>query len=225
MAFSRHTNNRANNIHVLGKDFIQGVNGATIYPEKMYKTNFTEQDKKFILSLHYNGDDSYLFVNGIQQLKLKTKSSEIKRLHLSLGNISTDFSTTNATKTGLYGNVYNFPVGYVPISGVKTIYDIHRYLMKKMILYKMFSIIKNVLVLVLMLVASLLVLTNSSTKCISLKNQECKVREIITDNKYMAFPYNIKVNRCSGSCNNITNPYVKVCIPDIIKNATVKCLI
>ena len=216
MAFSRHTNNRANNIYVLRKDFIQEVNGATIYAEKMYKTNFTE---------HYIGDDSYLFVNGIQQLKLKTKSSEIKRLHLSLRNISTDFSTTNATKTGLYGNVYNFPVDYVPISGVKTIYDIHGYLMKKMILYKMFSIIKNVLMLVLMLVASLFVLTNSSTKCISLKNQESKLRETITDNKYMAFPYNIKVNRCSGSCNNITNPYVKVCIPDIIKNATVKCLI
>ena len=82
MSFSNHSNNRANNTYVLGKDFIQGINGTTIYAEKMYKTDFTEQDKKFALSLHYNGDNSYLFVNGVQQLKFKAKDSEIKRVHL-----------------------------------------------------------------------------------------------------------------------------------------------
>ena len=130
MSFSSHVSNRANNIYVFGKYFIQGINGTTIYAEKLYKTDFTQQDKKFVLSLHYNGDDSYLFVNGVQQLKFKTKYSEIKRIPLTLGNISADFSTTNITKTGLYGNVYDFAVDYVPISGVKTVYDIHRYLMK-----------------------------------------------------------------------------------------------
>ena len=99
--------------------------------QKLYKTDFTEQDKKFVLSLLYNGDDSYSFINGVQQLSFKTKNSETKRVPLSLGNISTDFSTTNMTKTGLFGNVYDFAVDYVRISGVKTIYDIHRYLMKK----------------------------------------------------------------------------------------------
>ena len=131
MSVSSHANNRANNIYVLGKDFTQGINKTTIYAEKMYKTDFTEQDKKFVLSLHYNGDDSYLFVNGVQQLKFKTKSSKIKRAILTLGNISADFSTTNAQKTGLFGNVYDFVVDYVPISGVKIIYDIHRCLVKK----------------------------------------------------------------------------------------------
>ena len=38
----------------------------------------------------------------------------------------------------------------------------------------------------------------------------------------MTFPYKIKVDRCIGSCNNITNPYSKACLPDIMKNATVK---
>ena len=131
MFFSSHSNNRASNIYVFSKDFIQGVNGTTIYAEKLYKTDFTEQDKKFVLSLHYSRDDSYLFVNGVQQLKFKTKKSEIKRVPLCLGNISADFSATNATKTGLYGNFYDFAVDYVLISGVKTISDIHRYLMKK----------------------------------------------------------------------------------------------
>ena len=131
MCLSSHANNRVNKIYVLVKYFIQGINGTTIYAEKKYKADFTQQNKKFMLSLHYNGDNSYLFVNGVQQLKFKTKDSEIKSVPLSLGKISADFSTTNATKTGLYGNIYGFAVDYVPISSVGTIYDIHRYLMKK----------------------------------------------------------------------------------------------
>ena len=79
----------------------------------------------------------------------------------------------------------------------------------------MFRLIKKVLVLVL-------VLTANSLKCISLKNQECKVREVAVKSEHMTFPYDIKVNRCIGHCNNIINPYAKVCIPDIIKNVTVK---
>ena len=64
MSFSSHSTYKTQYIYVLGKDFVQGIN-TTIYPEKIYKTNFTEHSKKFILSLHYNGDNSYLFVNGI----------------------------------------------------------------------------------------------------------------------------------------------------------------
>ena len=50
---------------------------------------------------------------------------------LCLGNISSDWSVTNATKAGLYGNVYDFAADYVPISGVKIILDMRRYLMTK----------------------------------------------------------------------------------------------
>ena len=134
MSFSSHATNRVNKIYVLGKDFVQGLSTTghtTIYAEKLYKTNFTEPNKKFVLSLHYNGDNSYLFVNGIQELKFKTKNSEIQKNLLCLGNLSSDWSTTNSTKTSLHGNVYDFAVDYEPISGVKTIYNIHRYLMTK----------------------------------------------------------------------------------------------
>ena len=62
----------------------------------------------------------------------------------------------------------------------------------------------------------------NSVKCISMKNQECKVREVVINNEYMLYPYSIKVNRCNGNCNNISNLYSRVCIPDIIKNVTVK---
>ena len=216
MSFSSHANNRASNIYVLGKDFIQGINGTPIYAKKLCKTDFTQQDKKFVLPLHYNGDDSYLFINGVQQLRFKTKYSEIKRVLLCLGNISTNFSTTNAQKTGLFGNVYVFAVYYVPISGVKTIYDVHRYLMiKKCYCIKMFGLIKKVLI------GDIDIGVNVSYIC-SLKIQKCKVREVIENNEYMTFPYNIKVNKCNGNCNNISNPYCRVCIRDIVKNVTVK---
>ena len=77
MSFSSYSTNNASSIYVLGKDFVQGINGATIYAEKIYKHNFTTPNKKFVLSLHCNGDNSYLFVNGGEELKFKTKISEI----------------------------------------------------------------------------------------------------------------------------------------------------
>ena len=80
-SFSSHERNRQNEIYVLGKDFIQGVtivgptrSGTAIYAEKVYKHNFAEPKKKFVLSLHYNGDNSYLFVNGGEELKFKAKT-------------------------------------------------------------------------------------------------------------------------------------------------------
>ena len=128
---SSHSANKTQNIYVLGKDFVQGINNTTIYAEKIYKTNFTEQSKKFILSLHYNDDNSYLFVNGSQELKFKSSVNYLDRNLLCVGNISSDWSLLIGTKTGFYGNVYEFAVDYVEINSVKTIYEIHRYLMKK----------------------------------------------------------------------------------------------
>ena len=126
---SSHSINKT--IYVLGKDFVQGINNTTIYAEKIYKTNFTEQSEKFVLSLYYNDDNSYLFVNGSQELNFKSSVNYLDKNLLCVGNISSDWPLTNGTKTGLYGNVYEFAIDYVPLSGVKTIYDIHRYLMKK----------------------------------------------------------------------------------------------
>ena len=89
-----HANNKKNNIFVLGKDFVQGINDTTIYAGKFYKINFTEKNKKICLSLHYNGANSYLFVNGTGIHKFKAKGSRT----LCLGNISTDFSLDNMKK-------------------------------------------------------------------------------------------------------------------------------
>ena len=72
--------------------FVQGINGKTIYAEKLYSINFTENSKKFCLSLHYNGTNSYLFVNGTKTHKFKAKYSEIVPYPLCLRNISKGFS-------------------------------------------------------------------------------------------------------------------------------------
>ena len=79
----------------------------------------------------------------------------------------------------------------------------------------MFSIVKKLF---------LLIISTPLTfgYCLFLKNQECKVRRVIIDNDYMTFPYKISVNRCIGSCNSENNPYYKICLPDSIKNITVK---
>ena len=91
---SIHASNRANNILVLGKNLTQ-INNTKIYAEKMYSINFSATKKRFSLSLHYNGDNSYLFVNGKEIVKFKAKDSEIVEHAFCLGNISKDFSESN----------------------------------------------------------------------------------------------------------------------------------
>ena len=96
----------------------------------MHKINFTEKNKKICLSLHDNGANSYLFVNGTEVHKFTAKNSEIVASPLCLGNISKDFSVDNMKKTGLNGYVYDFSVDYDAIA-VDDILDIHKYLMGK----------------------------------------------------------------------------------------------
>ena len=85
MSFSSHSTNKTQNIYVLRKDFVQGINNTIIYAEKIYKTNFTEHSKKCVLSLHYSGNNSYLFVNGSQELKFKSAINYKDRNSLRVG--------------------------------------------------------------------------------------------------------------------------------------------
>ena len=85
--------------------------------------------KKFFLSLHYNGANSYLFVNGTEIYKFKAKDSEIVATPLCLGNISKDWSVDNMKKTGFNGYVYDFRVDYDAIA-FDDILDIHYSIIK-----------------------------------------------------------------------------------------------
>ena len=97
MSSSAHIDNKKKDILVLGKGPTQGLE-HTLTAEKMYSINFTVTKKKFCLSLHYNGANSYLFVNGTEIYKFKAKDSEIAASPLCLGNISKDWSTDNMKK-------------------------------------------------------------------------------------------------------------------------------
>ena len=121
--------NRKKDILTFGKGPTQGLE-HTLSAEKMYSINFTENIKKFCLSLHYNKENSYLFVNGTEIIKFKSKDLEILPHPLCLGNISKDWSVDNMKKTGFNGYVYDFSVDYDAIA-VDDILDIHKYLMKK----------------------------------------------------------------------------------------------
>ena len=100
MSSSIHATNRANNIYVMGKEFIQGINDTTIYAEKLFHNNFIELGEKFVLSLHYNGDNSYLFANGRQELKFKAKDDQIINEKLCIGNLSGEWAKSESEKTG-----------------------------------------------------------------------------------------------------------------------------
>ena len=96
----------------------------------MYSINFTVTNKEFCVSLHYNGANSYLFVNGTKIYKFKAKGSEILEGPICLGNISKDWSVDNMNRTGFAGYVYDFSVDYDPIA-VNDIKDIHKHQTKK----------------------------------------------------------------------------------------------
>ena len=96
----------------------------------MYSISFTEHNKKFCLSLPYNGANSYLFVNGKEIIKFNAKVFEIVATSLCLGNISKDCSVDNMKKTGLNGYVYDFSVDYRTVFAV-LISNIHKSLMIK----------------------------------------------------------------------------------------------
>ena len=131
MSFSSHAINRANHIYLMGDGLTQGINDTTLYAEKNYWRNFTDPGKKIIISSRYNGDESYFFVNGRQELKFKAKTDQLVKEKLCIGNLRDQWTTSESQKTGLCGNIYDFVVDYEQIVGVKTIYDMHRYLMTK----------------------------------------------------------------------------------------------
>ena len=83
--------------------------------------------------MHYNGANSYLFVNDTEIYKFKAKGSETFGGPICLGNISKDWSVDNIKKTGFTGSIHDFSVDYNPID-VSDIKDIHKCLMEKNII-------------------------------------------------------------------------------------------
>ena len=64
-------------------------------------------------------------------------------------------------------------------------------------------------------------------ECVSMNNQECKIRPEIANvnsNEPVFYPFTVKTSKCSGSCNNISNSYARLCVPDVVENINIKIL-
>ena len=87
----------------------------------------------------------------------------------------------------------------------------------------MFGFIKKVFVVAITFF-NFNLLNGNSLECVSMNNQKCKIiPEIINvNNNELVDLFSIKVNKCSGSCNNINDPYAKLCVPNVVKNINVK---
>ena len=87
----------------------------------------------------------------------------------------------------------------------------------------MFRFTKKVFYIGSLFLSSLVSTTPLS--CISMNNQACKVRPEIVNvnsNEPVFYPFSMKTCNCSGSCNNINDPYAKICVSDTVKDLNVK---
>ena len=80
---------------ILDERLIQGLDYTTLTAQEKYPFSFTQSGKRFVLSLHYNGSDSFLFVNATKVYQFKAKDSEIEDYTLCLFNISKYFTINN----------------------------------------------------------------------------------------------------------------------------------
>ena len=125
-----HVDDKNKDILILGEEPVQVLDNSTLTTEPKYPINFTQPNKRFILSLHCNRSNSFLFVNATKMYQCKAKDYEINDHTLCLGNILKDFTTNNMKKKGLVGAVKFFFVDFGPIN-TNDILDINRYLIKK----------------------------------------------------------------------------------------------
>ena len=95
---SVHIDNKKKDTLILDIGPTLGLDDTMLTAEAEYITNFSRSNRKYCLSLHYNGSNSFLFVNATKIDQFKAKDSEIKKYLLCLGNISGDISVNNKIK-------------------------------------------------------------------------------------------------------------------------------
>ena len=127
MSSSLHIDNKGKDSLILGEVSTQRLDDTILTAETKSPINFPQLRKRFLLSLRYNGSNSFLFVNAMNMYQFKVKDSEIKDYALCLGNISTINNMKNA---GLKVVVKFFFFDFNPIN-TSDILDIHKYLVKR----------------------------------------------------------------------------------------------
>ena len=109
---------------------MQGLDDTTLTAEARYAIDFAYLQKRFALCLHYNGSNSFLFINNTKIYQFKANDSEIKDYTLCLGISSKDFITINMKKIGLRGSIKFFSVDFDPVD-INDILDSCKYLLKE----------------------------------------------------------------------------------------------
>ena len=98
MSSSVQVDNKGKDILIIGEGPTQGLDGTKLTVEAIYTITFKQPNKRFVLSLHYNGSNSFLFVDPTKIYQFRGKDSEIKDYVLCLGNISKDFTINTLKK-------------------------------------------------------------------------------------------------------------------------------
>ena len=126
--YEKITNNPKDNFSILGEGPTYGINGSFGSPDKTFSISFTKTNTNICLSLHYNVDNSYLFVNGKEIFKFRDDNKNVNfPTKFCLRNISNGFSATKSGEVSLNGNVYDVSVDYNSIDKSA----IRKYLMTK----------------------------------------------------------------------------------------------
>ena len=130
-SLSSHADNLKCNFLMLGEGDTFGINGSFGAPEKKFSINFSKGNTKFCLSLHYNADNSYWFVNRKEIFKFKADNKNVTfPIQFCQEIISNGFCAHESTEVSLNRNTYNFLVDYNSIDK-SDILNIHKYLMNK----------------------------------------------------------------------------------------------
>ena len=155
MSLFVHINNKKKDILNFVEWPTQGLDDTTLTEEEKYPINFRQSGKRFVLSLLYNGSNSFLFVNATKVYQFRVRNSEIKDYALCLGNISKQFTINNMKKENKIKRSCKtfFVKGVVKVFSLifnlidtNNITDIHKYLMKKTLYKIMFGLIKKIFI-------------------------------------------------------------------------------
>ena len=124
MTSSIHASDKTDNFYCIGKAETQGLqNGKIMYAEHGYiKTNGSEMKRIHVLTVCYNGSNSYIILNGIQQAKFKAMTYLKLSNPLIIGNTTEDFTAAQSKSTFLRGNIYDVVVDYLNLDFSKLMY-------------------------------------------------------------------------------------------------------
>ena len=116
---SPHSDNCKNKFLILGKGPTFGINGSFESKETKFSINFSKANRKYYLSLHYNGVNSYLFVNRKEIFEFQANNKNVNfPTQFCLGSMSYGFSAVESREVFLNGNAFDFLVDYNSIKNV-----------------------------------------------------------------------------------------------------------